>query len=420
MAIILQQLLSSVFNDRPSPYDKNTNTWVFNQKTSKKNAVFFRQLVKEHHSLQFEYSVLCSQLAHDKTITLQQIELALLMAGLLEHVYCYYLVIPREVMRIRGEQAIYRDLLQLALAKPKPNHASLFASKTIRELTVSSNWPRLFLLRVRRLLLTINPLTVNLPGYRQFINGMEHYTDPVIPYVSWIFFIPRLLTNLCLTAKHVIPGAWMGEHERNLGWQTRFNAQMSRRWFELGNDSVWFTFGLIGCFVLTGVLAPISFYIGVGCQAFDVMLASVRAHVELSRLTKIEEKYTNMLAQDSIQPADREQIEGFLFHLQRRIAHEKKRVYLSVINNCVLLLTVILILPLFVSTPVIPLLGAILSVLNTILCYSAMKYIDSHKPSDKLQKESLLTKCSFFHTPPDSKSPPKIDFTPNELAASIT
>ena len=332
-----------------------------------------------------------------------------MMADLLEHIYQYYLIVPREVVRIRREQHIYRELLRLAISNPKNVQASSSPSKAIRDLTVTVNWPRLFLFRVRRLLITISPLTVDFSRYRRFVSAMERHVGPAVPYISWIFFAPRLLTNLFLTMKHVLPGPWMGEHEHALGWQTRFIAQMQRRWFELGNDAVWLTAGLINCFVLTGILGPISFFVGAGCQAFDLALASVRAHIEINRLKKIEKTYVDMLTNPLLEPDDRKQIQDYLSHLQHRITHEKKRVYLSVINNSVLLLAVILILPVFASIPVIPLIGAILAVLNTILCYNAMKYIDQHKPSDKIQKESLQRRCSFFNTPPTDKLPPEMN-----------
>ena len=432
MATLLQQLQSCVIDDVPIPCDENTKKWTFREKLSQKNAVFFRQLVKNHHLLSFEYSVHCTQLAADllrkaPSVVTEQIKTALVMSELLEHLYRHYLNVPREVLRLRREQETYRQLLNLqgytCAGRISPSYGTSTTSKMIRDKTAETNWPRLLTLRLRRLLLLIAPVVVGCDGYRRVVEGVDQYVGPVVPYISWIFFGPRLITNLFLTAKHLFPGAWMGERERSLDWQTRLGAQMERRWFELGNDSAWFTAGLINCFVLIGVLAPVTLYVGVAMQAFDVFLASVRAGLEISRMKKLEEKYECLLKMSSNDPIEHERIEGYLFHLRQRITHEKKRLYLSVLNNCVLLLAVTLFLPIFAFNPVIPLIGAVLAVLITILNFSAIKYLESTRPKDKLQKiataETPLVKHGFFSTPTVSDSSLEKDEIYNDMAVSI-
>lgn len=77
--------------------------------------------------LSLEYSLLGQQLRAKflSTHLFQQKEIeeqlitALMMAELLEHIHQYYLNVPREVVRLRQHQKLYRELLA-ELGKPLP------------------------------------------------------------------------------------------------------------------------------------------------------------------------------------------------------------------------------------------------------------------------------------------------------------
>jgi len=418
MLAILQRLESCTMDFPTLICDEKSKTWSFSEKIKTKNAMFFRYLVVNHLQLYFEYNVHCTQLAHDlmregvkiSEVT-QQLQAALVMAELLEHVYRDYLIVPREVINNRREQEIYRQLLALdgyqfpdqdKYLKVKTSSSS--PTKTIRDLTVSTNWPRLLLLRTRRLLIAITPLIKGFDAYPRWIRLMEVTTNFVIPYLAWIFFLPRLLTNLFLFWKHIIPGPWMKEPERSLDWQSRFQAQMERRWFEISNDAAWFTGGLINCFVLIGLLAPVALFISLGLQTYDVILASIRFHIEISRMHKLEEDYKRMLSYTASTDPAYAQINDYLIYLEERINYEKKRLSVSIINNCVLVISMMLTLAILSFTPVMPLVGAILAVMITIACYVAVKCIDQQKPKPmEVIKKVAHERHGFFK---DKSSPP--------------
>ena len=403
-------------------------TWDFSQKIDENDIDFFRYFVKNHQLLSIEYSIHCTTLAHDllhkdkindKAEVTRQIEEALKLAELLEHIYRYYLNVPSQVARFRGEQDNYREVLVTQgyqfLSNDPNDNLDPSVSKAIRDITGTVNVPRNFITRLRRLLVTTTLIARDFDGYRRWIGIMDDVTRPIFAYAAWAFFSPRALTNLFLTGKHVIPGSWMSDQEKSLGWSTRFRAQMERRWFELGNDIAWMTLGLLNCFVLTGVLAPIGFYGSAVLLAYDVVLACFRAYLEISRLQKLEADYHEILAEPDLSTVDREQTANYLIYLQQRISYEQKRLYVQVINTSILLLAFSLAFPIFAFNPVIPLIGATIAVLATIACYCAVKWVEKQKPVDKV---TPLMMHSFFK-PSDGakKAPPVIEINVDESAS---
>lgn len=427
MLPILQKLKFNITDFPVTFADEKSKVWSFSEKIKTKDAIFFEYLVRHHGQICLEYHILCTQLAHDlkaKDVKIsdvsQQLEAALVMAELLEQVYRDYLIIPREVISNRREQEIYRQLLALdgyqfpdqdKYLKIKTSSSS--PSKTIRDLTVSTNWPRLLILRTRRLLISIIPLVRGFDVYGRWIGAMEVTTNFVVPYLAWIFFLPRLLTNLFLLGKHLIAGSWMQKPESDLGWRLRLKAQMDRRWFEIGNDAAWFTGGLVNCFVLIGVLGPSALFLSLALQVYDVVLAAIRFHLEISSMEKLEREYKWFIFTTPVTDPSYEKANDYLIYLHERIHYEKKRLSISIINNCVLVVSLSLTLGIVAFTPIMPLVGAVLAVMMTIACYVAAKCIDQQKPKpmETIKKfahdhQTAIDKLGFFreNTPPSPSS----------------
>ena len=423
MTPILNRLQSCGIELPPS-CDETTRAWTFTEKINQKTPAFFQELVKNHVLLSIEYQVHCANLARDlaqkgaKAVT-SQLKSALILAELLEHLYRRYLDAPLEAATMEREQNVYRRLLAQEgyqfFNQDEESDVTCSFSKSVREYTISANLSRLFLSRVRRLLVCITLVANNLAQFNRFVSLMDEIAMPMFSYLSWIFFIPRLVTNLFLTAKHLIPGEWMCEQEKALGWKTRFRAQMQQRWFELGNDLGSFVTGLINCFVLIGVLSPIGLYVSFGLQIFDLALISICAYVEINRLKNLQKQYEDTL-QNSPNLEDKAELEGYLFHLKARIAFEQKRLFLQVIQNAILLVAISLALaPLALLTPVFPLVGAVIALLATIACYAAVKWVRRQKPEDKIDiPDNPAAKASAL----GMFSPPKRAITEQAQAVS--
>ena len=368
--------------------------WLFFQNLPREDLDFFRYFVKNHALINLEYSVHRTQLANDlkgehKVSLIPQFEAALIMAEILEAVYEDYLVVPREVFRLRKEQDVYRQWLeQLGPQRsyhycfPRDISVSPIAqssNKMIRDQTLIANLYRHMVGRTRRFALILAPAIFNSEFFKPWFDSFDYYALPMLSYASWLFFVPRAAVNLGLTAKHLIPGPWMSETEKSLGAGTRFRAQMERRWLELGNDLAALAVNLTNCFVLIGALTPWSLYLTTVSLAYDVVLASVRSYIEISRLKTLEKTYLHMQAQGGTA-----QISGYLSHLQTRIYFEQLRLYSSVVINLNLLLGILLTLPVFGFPPLIPIIGAALAVLTTIAWFASISYLDKQKPSDKV------------------------------------
>jgi len=379
---------------------EETNPWIFTQGLEKQNIDFFRQLAQNHLALSFEYHVHCIQLAHDLTRggkevaeVIPQLEAALMMSELLAYTYGHYLNMPHDVLRLRREQEIYRQFLSAKGYNFPPCEDSrgeelLGESIThdVRMLTVAINWPRLFITRSRRLLLALSVLAQDYTQYSALIASMDRFAGPVIAYVSWIFFVPRLLTNLALTGKHVIPSRWMSTEELELGWRTRLKLQWESRWFEISNDIAWLISGLLNCFVLTGPLNPLSIYLAISLQSYDVIMACTRMNIEVSRLQAIKAEYDALLLDPNLSEDQIPQIEEHGQYLQHAIECERNRLIIGILNTSVLFLAMSLALPAAAAYPILPVFGAILAVSATIASYKGLQWVDQHRLSSKLPK----------------------------------
>ncbi len=407
MVAILQRLQSRGIYF-PVPCDEGSQAWVFKQKISQKGIKFFQYLVGNHQALNIEYSVHCAQLAHDlvrkNTIELtQQIEAALMMAELLETIYSDYLIVPREVIRLRQEQAVYRSMLEhqkYTFASAEHNDVvDTHLTKNIRERTAPINWSRLLTGRIRRFLILTTPV-ISDAGYTSWITGADVYVSPVLNHASWLVFIPRLSTNLFLTAKHVFSGSWMGEKEKALGWQIRLKAQLQRRWFEIANDLAAMTVNIINCFILIGALSPFGLYATTALLIFDVLNACLRVYIEIGRLKTLEQQHQNILMAGDLSIEDREHTKEFLSHLRQRIYYEEKRLYIQVALITTVFLTFALTFPLFAVIPIIPMIGALLAIIATIGYFTATQRVDHEKPADKVTpavaKKAILASYGFF------------------------
>ena len=344
------------------------------------------------------------------------------MAELLTHIYCYYLVVPREVLRLQREQEVYRALLgagyEFANQQKHNMEASSAFSQKIREQTAWWNWFRLFSVRTRRVLTTLMPVIKSCEIYSHFIGFIEQFTFPFFNYLAWLFYVPRLMDNLFLLLMHLIPGPWMNETEKELGVLIRLEAQLQRRWFELGNDTAWLTVGLLCCFWLTGGLSAVGIYLNISIFFFDVLMAGFRAYLELSRIKKLQTEYAQ-LEQTSMyknaSPEELNEIREFQQYLQQRYDFEQKRLLTAVVSTSCVFLAMCTALPILALNPSIIMLGAVLVLLITLANFLAVRYIEKQRPKDNVldiadEKESLFANSRYvmFRSGPSERKSSQI------------
>lgn len=366
------------------------------------NAVV-RSLVPHHAMLRIEYDLLYARMASETLSSsttlnaslLSRIQSAFQLAKLLEVIYEKFLNVPREVERLRQEQAFYCAILRPQDSQNKSSESQNMAlfgvNQFVQEMTSTFNWSRLYTIRIRRLLLAIRPLTDDLSIYSRWIMGIDPWTRPLVAYVGWLFFLPRFLMNGIIMVKHLIPSPWMSKEEQSLGLKMRFKLQWDERWFLLCNDTAWFMVGLLNCFVLTGALSVAGLYLSVVLQAFDVVMASLQAYVTLSRLYELDKQYKDQQKDEPNGTMD--EIKAQQACLKKRLFHEQRLCVLSITNASVILLAIALFIPALAIHPLVPVAGAAIAVLMTMASHSVGYWMrrkqPSHPPVSKI-------KNSFF------------------------
>ncbi|HAZ7573589.1 hypothetical protein OQJ02_00710 [Legionella sp. PATHC032] len=413
MTPIISHLLK-MFPELTTQVETDSLNWTFNTRLKQLGPDFYSKVARLHPILNIEYSVLCQRLRYNLSSPdysspepIKELLIdALKLAELLEYTYQHYLVVPREVLRLRRHKAIYRELLtelsgySFALdgSETESFKTSLSLTQAIREKTAQSNWYRIFISRSKRVINLLDNIDLGSKAFRDFVVLLDKYTNPFLAYLGWCFFAPRLLTNLFLILKHTIPGQWMGEKEKSLDWYHRFYAHLQRRWFELANDSVWFTVGILNCFVLVGALAPLSVYLSLFAFAFDVANTSLRAYIEISRLQQLQTEYSELFDQEENEDK-KKTIKEYQDLISYRIKFEVLRSFLSVGGAAAVVIAMALSVPaLGFINPIIPLVGALLLlVLWGVSLYLTNK-LDEYRPVDNIEKPapSVISKLGFF------------------------
>lgn len=451
----LQVLVTKDSGYSPKPVDfpltfftEETREWNFHTYLAKQPSNFFKQLVPSHITLTMELVVLRAQLARElknfdksqlNSVALERIEqnlqAALALSSILETLYRDYLNVPREEARLQNEQREYRDWLathwqyhfsDLKLNRKIKINTGFAASQTIRNYARELNPLRLLFVRIRRLLLLVGVLLTSASAYGQGLAAVEQVTAPFFAYIAWLFFMPRLLANLALTCKHVLPNPWMSEKEKSLGWQTRLRGQLERRWPELTNDIAWFINGILICFVLTGPLLPTLIYLAVAIQFYDYLMANLRATIEISRFRTLEKQYQEM-AKKAKTPAEKQAINAYLHELKQRLELERKALHLSLVNFGALLVAICLsVPPLAAITPIIPIVGAGMAILITLVNYFGMQKLDQQRrmqfnavrlPAVKKATATTQNKIKLFDNKAPEPSTPE-SFAPSAIRIS--
>lgn len=365
---------------------------LFSQADKKKT---IHQLLGEHSQISLEYNVLRCQLAKHlkKPMNEETKELLLvtfLLAQLLELMYFYYLDVPHEVNQYYQDKECLRDWLiangydferKQKLTKTEPP-----VSKIIGEVTTKSNWPRLFIVRTKKVLDALSSALPSYKAYHGFVEHMDGVADPVFSILASVFFLPRFANNVFHIYKHVVQGSWTGEKEKSLGRTMCLRIQMERRGFELLNDSIWLSVGVLGVintFILVGVLTTAVLYLSVFFYAVDVFLAGLRAYIEWGRLKKLQDHYSQALV---LENEDSQNAEDYYDLLNKRIEYETLRMIVSIATTLSVFVGMSLTLPIFVLNPIVPLVGLSFVLLVCLINFAAGKYIERYKPTEKLEK----------------------------------
>jgi hypothetical protein len=421
MSAIIRRFQKAGYTALMPVVDEN-KVWLFSPQLSLEDCA---RLVKQHLVHDIEYTIHRVQLAKDSLTKpdselLPQLEDALVMAQVLEFIYRHYLNIPTEANRFAADQAIYRARLRDEKEYQFPHDlpdvvVKASKSKIIRQNTSTANLLRLLISRMRRLMVFTLPVAFEQGQAPQWWAMFDRAALPLLNYAAWVFFIPRMFTDLLMLAKHLLPSKrWMSQEEASLSWQTRFAAHLSRRWFFLGNDLAAMVVNALCCFTFVGAVASLGFYATIALLSYDVALASLRFYIEISRLKTLEKDYEALLKDKDMSADERAQIVSYLGHLHVRIRYEEKRLMSQILATALILMAFSLTFP--VLGPLFPLFGAVMAILVTLAMYGLNRYFERNRPTDKVQARSLFFKPS---PPPPADDKDVVEISPIAAMSSV-
>lgn len=410
MGPVIKQL-RAVLPELPFQGLESSQHWTFDALLNGLAPTFYNKILPLHPLLNLEYSILCTQLREDffnptnenKSQILTRLTTALIYCELLEHLHLHYLVVPREVIRLRKQQVLFRTLLnELAgytfatnLAERTPVELNSSLSQTVREATIQSNWYRILVNRSKRVVNLLNTVITNSQTFNSFIKNLDNYTNPALAYFGLFFHVPRLFTNLFILLKHTIPGPLMNEQELHLSWTTRLSTQIKRRWFEMSNDVVWTIVSAVNIFLLVGALATGAVYLSLAAFAFDVANAALRAFIELKRLYKLTKIYEEQLKGEA-DPEQQMLIRNHLKAITKRIQFEHLRFGIHISGTVLILAAMTLALPLFALSPPIVLASAIFLLLLWAITFALTRKLDNYRPNETIEATPKVSQFGFF------------------------
>ena len=421
--------------------DKGALSWsIFRQKNKgtqltdnnyKAITACHKLLVKEDMNLVLEYTALCNLLilklkAYDKDRS-EQLKgnvIALIeelheLTIQLEEKYCHLLnqgaltKTRLETDRARYEQWLkihantIKEPIILSLP-PKKNH---WFNDLILWITIWTNPARLFLARDWRFLRQLDPFIHD----KNFSNWMLTANTPVslgLTYLGCVFFIPRLIFNTVTLVKHVVPGFWMDDAEKDLGWWTRLNAQWMRLWPNMTNDTAWITNGALLSFYLVGQLLPFTIFLTVIVLFYDLAMAMSRWGLDTYRYNQLIKTHQT----NEIDSLDHE----YLTQLKGTIDREKKLLYIALVNFGLLFVGMCLVLPWFITlSPLLPLISASMAVAITLFNFGSRQYV-LKQPSMDLKAWDTLLPLPKPDILPEEEATTKISEDDQSTAPSTT
>ena len=109
----------------------------------------------------------------------------------------------------------------MELLKKKPTPTTL--DENIKQLISRSIWPRLLVIRIRKVLVASIPI-ITLLQHPYFMDGLS-YLNVMLSVLGWLLHALRLLINL---SNLLIQCIGVSGTQKNQGWQARLLAELSK------------------------------------------------------------------------------------------------------------------------------------------------------------------------------------------------
>jgi hypothetical protein len=238
-------------------------------------------------------------------------------------------------------------------------------SSSIRSWTMDFNLYRLGILRIRRLMLSLNDIFV-LNDLKWWVDTFDPYVRAVMSVVNFLYFFPRFLSHIAMIIKHVFIEQWLTEEAKKLSMWMRFKVQWVRRWEILLRDSLWLANGILNFFVLLGAWGAWSLPINAFFQFVEVLLNLYLMYDFWAQYHDILKSLSHDDLFEGVSMVKPKQ--DFLDDLQKRFLLEEKNRFQRLVNSILVLISNLFVCAAFIIiSAYFPLVGAILGVLMTFV-----------------------------------------------------
>ncbi len=392
----------------PNPINsKDDRRWVFDQWLENQQCDFFLPLLNQLTCIRLEFDVLQTQLGNlistsdDIALHEDKLVTALMLAETLQYQYRHFLVSKSDTVYFQQQAEYLRRLLRhIEYIFPENELASspllpdTELSSVIHEQTNKFNPLRQALQRSRRFLLELDNIFHNSASRSSSVEKIDGIASPLIQYFCLFLYFPRALAYLGILAKHILPGSWMSERERQMNWHNRLSIQLKQRGFQLTEDLIWCMVNISICFILVGPLSHWTMSMVMFQLTSEVLSRVVKLLVEMQPLIELRNHYLNLLENCDSDSDKKEQIALYLTHLDKRIDYEIKKLKLSAANSATILL--LLSVSMLTISPVIPPIATGLIVAATTIFYILNRELIKSKPDKQQTLTNLVKQHSFF------------------------
>lgn len=230
-------------------------------------------------------------------------------------------------------------------------------------------------------------------------------------YLSFIWFIPRLLSNLFNLILHTL-GIFTEPEEKDLGFTTRATVQLKDIGSELANDSVWFVVNLLTAgLVLTSIFGgAIGINLIIALYFFDILNIVIKIYwVDAPAHKEARDSLKSRIKNSSDNPIAQKILTDQLNQLERKIAHERSKLKLNLAIAILLFIGMAFSFSMLAyAAPVMPLVSVCIVLAVTVLQLAATLYLDHVAAPDKnlsLYKKPSSTTARILRAVPAAAAP---------------
>jgi hypothetical protein len=269
-------------------------------------------------------------------------------------------------------------------------------SQSIRTGTSTYNVLRSTLQRARTLFMQTTRFFFTDTPFHLWLKGVDVYVRPTVNVLVLLFFLPRLVNNLIFLIKHSVLNPWMDPRLKRVRFTERLALQWERRGFEILDDLGWFLSSVALCLLWTGSWIPFAFTASLFQRSFEVSCRIAKTMIRLGPMQQMQKEYQQMLASLEISEDEKQSLAAYLEILNLRIAFERRKLIVDILNSATILTTVIMLIPLVPFSPWIPFMGAVVALVATGIFYGIGKYQEKHHPTKKQDVTAKVSRLGWF------------------------